>query len=297
MHVLPMLPRFGGLMKGVNIYAGMMLALVLSTPAVAAGQKAPTEAELPLWELGLGGGAFSLPQYMGSDERYNLPFVFPYLIYRGERWRLDRGGLRNRLMDGSRFSLDASFSFGLPVRNSNRARQGMPRLYLSGEAGPQLNVALLETEHDDVSLRLPVRAAFNVRGKSLGWVSEPFVRYQWADTRNDGWLRTRLDVGALYASRRFNDNYYGVAPAYVTATRPGYVARAGLHSVFAKLNVRYPVSRDWQLFSTVQVRSMASGVVANSPLVKNKTYTSVSAGVIWTWRRAGKDARNNEEEY
>ena len=114
---------------------------------------------------------------------------------------------------------------------------------------------------------------------------------------NDGWLRTRIDFGAMIASRQFNDTYYSVDPAYVRAGRPVYQAGRGLHSIFAKLRVSYPVSRNIQLFSGVEVRDLGVGVVDNSPLVKSRTYTTVVGGLVWTLMRSEKSTRaENEEE-
>lgn len=254
------------------------------------------EPELPLWELGVGGGGFSMPQYMGSDERYNYPIAFPYIIYRGDFFRIDRGGIRGRLFDTDRISLDLSFGFGLPVRNTNTARSGMPALRLTGQVGPQLNVYLAEYGNHSWSMHLPVRDAINIRADQVGWLTEPKLRYAYDRPMNDGRFRTRIDVGAMIVSRRFNDTYYSVDPAYVRTGRPAYQAGRGLHSIFAKLRVSYPISRDIQLFSGVQVRDLGVGVVDNSPLVKSRTYTSVVGGLIWTLMRSDKSTRAEIEE-
>ncbi len=105
----------------------MMLAMIF--PMVCEAVEAEDNIEEPLWELGAGFGGISLPQYMGSDERYTIPFAFPYMIYRGEKWRIDRSGIKNKLVNVDKFSLELSLSGGLPVRNDNQARAGMPELF------------------------------------------------------------------------------------------------------------------------------------------------------------------------
>jgi len=252
------------------------------------------EESLPLWEFGIGGGLFSLPQYMGSDERYTYPFAFPYLIYRGERWRFDRSGLRNRLFDSDRLSLDVSLSGGLPVRNSNRARQGMPKIYLTGEIGPSLAWQISESERIGWSAHLASRAAINIRGKYVGWVTEPYLRYTYRMPLTDGSFRIKADIGALYGSAQYHNTYYGVEPVYATATRPAYQARAGLHSIFLKARVRYPIRRDLELFTSAQVRSLKVGVVNDSPLVKSPVYTSVALGLIWIFARSDERVMQDE---
>lgn len=251
------------------------------------------EEMLPLWELGVGGGVISLPQYIGSDERYTLPAAFPYIIYRGEKWRLDRSGLRNRLINKDRLSVDASLSGGLPVRNSNRARAGMPELFLTGELGPRINWRLQESESESWSLHLPSRAAINIRGQYIGWVTDPYVRYRYRRPVSDGVLRIRIDSGVMYASRRYHDNYYTVLPVYANAGRPAYQAKGGLNSAFVKLRVRYPLRHNLELYTSLQARSLAVGVIKDSPLVKSRFYGSAFLGLIWTFKTSEKMARED----
>jgi len=252
------------------------------------------EERLPLWEFGIGGGAFTLPQYMGSDERYTYPFAFPYLIYRGERWRLDRSGLRNRLFDNDRLSLDASLSGGLPVKNSNKARQGMPSIYLTGEIGPRINLKISESERISWSAHLASRAAVNIRGKYVGWVTEPYLRYSFRIPVQEGVLRFKADLGALYGSAQYNDTYYGVAPAYVTATRPAYQARSGIHSIYFKARLRYPLSEDLELFTSAQARTLSVGVIKDSPLVKSRSYLTAALGLVWIYTRSDETVLYDE---
>jgi len=267
----------------------LLTALLLVSWQANAG-----EEELPLWELGVGGGAFSLPQYMGSNERYTYPFAFPFLIYRGERWRLDRAGLRNRLFDSERLSLDVSLSGGLPVRNSNRARQGMPNIHLTGQVGPRINWLLSESERDRWSLHLPSRAAVNIRGEYIGWVTEPYLRYAHHHSAEHGNIRFKMDLGALYGSQRFHETYYSVEPLYGSITRPAYRAKAGLHSLFSKVRVLYPITDRLDLFGSAQYRSLSVGVVKQSPLVKQNSYSSIALGLIWRFAESDEKVISDE---
>ena len=252
------------------------------------------EERVPLWEVGVGAGAFSLPQYMGSDERYTYPFAFPYLIYRGERWRLDRTGLRNRIFDSDNLSLDLSLSGGLPVKNSNRARAGMPDIHWTGEIGPRLNWQISETERIVWSGHLASRAAVNIKGKYVGWVTEPYLRYTYRTPVANGSLRIKTDIGALYGSQKYHDTYYGVAPIYATAARPAYQAKAGLHSVYVKARFRYPLRENLELFTSLQARSMSSSVVKDSPLVKSRVYMTGALGVVWLFATSDETVMQNE---
>jgi len=278
----------------LNILTGP-LSLMLVPMLLAGWQANASEERFPLWELGIGGGVFSLPQYMGSDERYTYPFAFPYIIYRGERWRLDRSGLRSRLFDSDRLSLDISLSGGLPVKNSNKARAGMPDIHWTAEIGPKIRWQISDSERIGWSAHLASRAAINIRGKYVGWVTEPYLRYVFRIPVSVGNLRIKTDIGALYGSQRYHETYYGVAPVYATATRPAYQAKSGLHSIYMKARVRYPIKDNMELFASLQARTVSAGVVKASPLVKSNLYTTAAVGVVWIFATSDETVMRNEE--
>jgi len=275
-----------------RLTAALFAACLSLSAAIASEEK--SKVQLPLWELGVGFGGFSIPQYMGSDERYTLPFAFPFLIYRGKNWWLDRSGLRNRLFSHNSLSLDLSLSGGLPAKNNNQARQGMAKLHLTGELGPRINWIIYQDPRHDVRMMLPWRAAVNTRGRFVGSLIEPAMQYIYQKNMNEGYIRLKLSAGLLYTSQRFNDVYYGVSAIDVRANRPIYQARGGLHSNFAKVSLRYPINHDWQIFASTRFRSLASGVIADSPLVRQKSYTSIAAGAIWMFSHSKEHAVGEE---
>src|SRR3954469_24696873 len=115
----------------------------------------------PLWEFGLGATALRLPDYRGSDESRSYVYPLPYLVYRGERLRVDRTGARAVLLESQRVELDFSAYATPPVDSSkNQARQGMSDLDPTLEVGPQLNFMLVRAPAKDwrLDLRLPLRA-------------------------------------------------------------------------------------------------------------------------------------------
>jgi len=240
-------------------------------------------ADAPLWELGIGAGGFSMPQYMGSDERFTFPFAFPYIIYRGENLRIDRSGYRNHLFRSNWFSLDLSFGFGLPVRNTNRARRGMPTLQLTGQVGPQLDVLLGKFGNHRWTLQFPVRAAIDTDFNYVGFLSEPHIHYVYRKPMNEGDLRIKLDIGLMINSQRFNETYYGVAANVVLPDRPFFRASSGIHSIYANLKFDYPIAHNWIFFSSIEVRSLHVGTIRNSPLVRRKLYTTFGGGLIWVF--------------
>ena len=243
-------------------------------PAANAGEA------LPRWEAGIAVGAATLPQYMGSDERYTFAIPVPFVIYRGDRLNLDRDGLRAELFGNEDVSLDASLGIGLPVRNSNRARTGMPHLHFSLQAGPRLNWRIYHNDTSDWTIRLPGRGVMDVKGHVLGLVSEPDLIIRHQLSRDVG---IRLSAGALFASRKFNATYYNVEPAFVTASRPAYQSKAGLHSLSLNGAVFWKISERVRMFSTLRYRNLNSSVISNSPLVKTPHYLSAAVGVSWSF--------------
>ena len=83
----------------------------------------PARADLrPEWEIGAGATVFTLPDYRGSDESRAYLLPFPYVVYRGDRLRVDRQGARGMLFESDRVELDLSVSATPPVDSSTRRR-------------------------------------------------------------------------------------------------------------------------------------------------------------------------------
>lgn len=240
--------------------------------------------QLPKWELGLAAGVISIPEYMGSDERYTLPLAAPYIVYRGEKVKADREGVRGLLLETNNLSVDLGFSFGLPVENENKAREGMPDLHLSGQVGPRLNWKFdSEPGQPQLGFHLPVRYALDIKGNNMGWVAEPSFRLKKRSFLGNPQLSGRMDVGLLYATDRYNRYYYEVAPEYATTSRSVYSADSGLHSIFLKFSTSYQYSKRMKMSAFIHLRSMEYGVVEDSPLVENDLDISAGIGFSWTF--------------
>jgi outer membrane protein len=268
----------------------IIISIVLAITTAQADEVAKT---LPKWELGLAVGAASLPQYMGSDERYTFGAPLPYFVYRGDRIKMDRGGLRATLFDIERLTVDVSLGAGLPVRNSNRARAGMPELKFNLQAGPRLNWSLYQSQWTALNLRLPVRGILDTSGDFLGWLSEPDIQIRYKPSSD---VKIELTGGLLFATRKYHSTFYDVAPAFATATRPSYRSGAGLHSVSATAKLIYRYSDTITLFSALRYRNLTPGTVANSPLVKDRNYISITAGMAWSLFQSDELSRDSEDD-
>jgi outer membrane scaffolding protein for murein synthesis (MipA/OmpV family) len=242
-------------------------------------------AEKPLWELGAGISALSLPDYRGSDQTSLYAIPFPYLIYRGEFLKADRHGIRGTFFGSDRIELNLSLGASLPVNSDdNRARQGMPDLQPTVELGPSLDLKLWRTpdRRTRLDLRLPVRTAVTVKGgmDDIGWVFSPRLNLDIADVAGLAGWNMGLLAGPMYGSERNHDYFYSVAPQYATADRPAFDAKGGYagSQFMMTMSKRYP--KYW-LGAFVRWDSLKGAVFADSPLVKSEDYFAAGVGIAW----------------
>ena len=251
------------------------VALAMAVPAIHAAEK-------PLWELGVGVAPVTFPAYRGADEQVSYTFPIPYVVYRGDRLRVDRGGARGMLWDSEDVEVDLSFDGAIPVDSTDDGpRAGMEELDPIIEVGPSLKVRLAETESGRLEFRLPVRAAIAINDGSTrqeGWKVHPILNYN-APGLVDGW-DVGFNIGPKFASRDFHAYYYDVGAADVTPERPAYRASAG----YSGLSMLVSASRRFERFwvgSFLRYDNLQGATFEDSPLVE--TDHAISAGVAISW--------------
>jgi outer membrane protein len=243
--------------------------------------------EKPLWEAGFGVSELVFPAYRGSDRYYAYTLPLPYLIYRGDRLRLDRGGLRGLLFDSERVTVDLSLNGAVPVRSDDiPARAGMPNLDPVFESGPSLNIAL--TEPDAAApwqLKLPFRGVLAIGSgvDHVGWSFHPKLSLYLPATLG-GWS-AGFNVGPLFADRRFHDYYYGVAPRFASVNRPAYEGEAGYSGTSLTLSFSRRFENYWiGIFTRYDNLSGAS--FEDSPLVDSEHALMAGVGIAWIFKRS-----------
>lgn len=255
----------------------------IGAAALLAALAAPaTAVERPLWELGLGAGALSLPHYRGSDQSHTWVLPVPYVVYRGEIFKADREGARAVLLETDRLDFDLSVAASAPTRSrDNRAREGMPDLDPTVELGPNLNWTLARGPRWKLDVRLPARLATTVSSSPqvLGWTASPNLNL---DVRaGHGW-NLGLLAGPLYQSRRYNAYYYDVLPAQATATRAAYRAGGGYAGAQFTLALSRRFERTWAgLF--VRHDSLHGAAFEDSPLVRRRSHASFGVALSWVF--------------
>jgi len=268
--------------------AAMALLLTLMAPA-AAQQLAPTPApDLPLWEIGLFGGAASTPAYPGADDRSTRAIALPLLIYRGKVIRADRSGIGARLINTERVELDLGFALSLPARSDDvSARAGMPDLNSLLEFGPRLKVLLAEpSAASRVRLELPLRAPVELKSgfRRQGLVFEPRVVFE--TSGQGGKWQADANLGAVFGNARLHQYFYEVAPRYATAERPAYHATGGLMMTRLGLSLSRRISPDWRVFGFTRYDNYLHAANRDSPLFRKGSGLSIGAGFTWTAHRS-----------
>ncbi|HYA38665.1 MAG TPA: MipA/OmpV family protein [Candidatus Methylomirabilis sp.] len=259
----------------------MIISAILTVGLAATPVSA---AELPRWEIGLGVGGLSIPDYRGSDQRRSYVLPLPYVQYRGDVFRIDDEGAHGDLFASDRVKLEISLAAGVPAKSDrNDARTGMPNLDPTVEAGPSLHFDLARNESRDRvwSLRFPLRAAAAVdlhHVQRIGWVFAPNLNFDALQVRG-GW-DLGVAVGPIYATEDNHDYYYEVAPEFATATRPAYDAPGGYSGSRLTLtaNRRFPT---FWVGAFARYDNLSGAVFENSPLVKRKDSFMAGVGIAW----------------
>jgi outer membrane scaffolding protein for murein synthesis (MipA/OmpV family) len=243
---------------------------------------------LPLWEVGGFAGTLSSPAYPASTERMGRTLVLPYFIYRGERFSVDRDGIEARLRLAPNYELDLGVSGSFPATSNDiAARQGMPDLGTLLEFGPRLKVKLPSPGPGlRLGLDLPLREVFEVSGgtRGQGLVFEPTLVLDMANV-GGGWSLS-AKAGLTWGDQQINQYFYGVSPAYATATRPVFDAQSGLMSARASLGTSKSLSPDVRVFGYARMDYYGLSANTASPLHLQNSSPSLGLGLTWTLGRS-----------
>jgi outer membrane protein len=252
----------------------------------------------PLWEFGAGGGAFEGANYPSSSERNFIALLAPYLIYRGDVFRVGGGsGVRAVLIEKSDFELDLSFSGAFSADSEdNTARAGMPELDFLFEVGPQLvyrvkDFKFAQGGNGRLKARLQTRAVFSTDFKRIderGFVIEPTISYQ---QRGVFFKETGLNVSLsfTFATEKLHDYFYQVAPVFATNNRIQYDAKGGYLGAELSLGYSFPIAENIRGFLAGSAQIHQGSANQDSPLYeKDITY---SFGIGFVWRLYESDAK------
>ena len=266
------------------MYKLLAAAVLQFISSAALAQTADEETE-PLWEAGVAGIGEHAPDYPGSDEHNTNGAAAPYVIYRGDIFRLgDDSIVKGVVLETERFEFDISFDASFDADSEdNDARRGMPDLDFLGEVGPQLTVNLGEYRKGQLELELPVRAVFSTDFGNLdhrGYVFNPEISYDLDDLFES--FDISLELGATFATEELQDYFYQVEEQYATSSRMVYDAEAGYMGSELSAAFSYGITDRLRFFTEVQVSYYGGTANEDSPLLLDEITSAVGAGFVWS---------------
>lgn len=264
-------------------------AFALAAVTIASAACARDE---PLWEAGIGAAGVHFPDYRGSSHSRNYALPAPYLVYRGDILKADRGGLRAMFFRSDRVDINVSLGASLPVHSEdNPVRAGMPDLRPSLELGPSLSATLWRADDSRMKLvaRIPLRAALTLEShpRYIGGQVYPHLNLDIHDPAGFSGWNLGLAAGPTFTDRRYNRYFYDVEPQYATASRPAYASSGGYAGTqfLAALSKRFP--RFW-VGGFLRYDTLRGAAFESSPLVTSKRYVAGGLGVSWIFSESSQ---------
>ena len=250
-----------------------------------------SDSTLPLWEMGVFGSALSQQAYPGSSQQIGRALALPYVIYRGKYFRADRGSVGVRAVKTDALELDVGFggAFGSTSKEVD-ARNGMPDLGTLVEFGPRIKWNLgAAPGNGRWRAEMALRGVFDLTDqfKDRGFSLEPELIYERRSSSGWGY---GTSVGLVFGDQRLNDTFYGVAPAYATASRPAYRAKDGLLMASWSLNVSRSINPDWRIFGFARLATVEGAANTASPLMRQTTASNVGLAMTYTFARSADRA-------
>ena len=135
---------------------------------------------------------------------------------------------------------------------------------------------------------LALRGVFDLTDslKDKGISLEPELIFE---RSTGGGIRYSTSFGLVLGDERLADTFYGVAPAYATATRPAYKAQSGLIMSRLSLNLSQSLTPNLRVFGFARLTSVGGAPNSASPLVRQDMGSTVGFGLLYTLARS--DAR------
>lgn len=281
-------------MKRIAVY------LVATLSMVAVVGSSALAAEEPLWEIGGGLGVTSLPDYRGAEEGHTYVLPIPYIVYRGDKFKVDRGGVHGALARTDALTFDVSGGLSPPAKSDeNAARSGMPDIDPSLEIGPSLQWLWYRSAARDkkFSLYLPVRAVVTTKGEYVGWVFSPNINLDVFNFSPSGGWKASVSIGPLYASEKYHDYFYEVSSQYATATRPAYNAGGGYSGSRLTLTFGKRFPPHYWLGIFTRYDSLNDAVFEDSPLVRQSHSFMAGIGLSYIFARSSQMVEVRGDSY
>ncbi len=274
--------------------AWLLLATTLAAPVSRAEPAPAVFEEKPRWEFGVGAASVSVPDYPSSPRSVERSLVLPYFIYRGDRVRMQRGGVNAVAVENSRITLDLSVGGSLNADSStNPLRVGMPDLDYLFEIGPRLEWRFVDHQRASglrsrVNWASAARAVLSTDFSSID--GQGFVVSSKLNFRVDGLFDPRFSmlasVGPVWASERLHDYFFEVDPQFATATRAEFDADGGYLGTDLRLGMMFKFRPNLRLVAGLAASLHDGSANTDSPLYERDTTSGFAVGIVWQIRRS-----------
>ena len=240
----------------------------------------------PLWELSAVAGGIYSPDYPAADKNSLHGLALPYLIYRGDFFRMGRDNIaKGVFIENDYTELNVSLAASFNANSSeNNARRGMPDLDYLAEIGPQLKIKIGELYGGKTELQLPVRAVFSTdfgRIDQRGWHFNPKVSHERKNIFNSS-IDMSSSIGSSFATKKLHEYFYRVEPRFATATRPAYEADGGYLGSDITLGLSYGITDRVRAYVGWRVGYYGGSANEESPLFRQKMNSSIYVGFTWS---------------
>ena len=271
--------------RRIALFSAALSSIMLLDVQLAEAQNkiGPQKKNEKQYELGIGFGIQSLPDYRGSKRHRSLALPFPMFRYSGDIIQVDEKGLRSRFLLSDRLEFDISTEVSLTVGvDDNDLRNEMPALRPAFEMGPSLNIKLsCDSSSNRWILRLPFRGVVGAdfsKVERIGLVFNPQLVYQYKTSFSD--VRVEARAGVLFADNDYHNYYYSVAEKYASASRPEFSAPGGYSGAVFKVSVKKRFEKLW-LATTLRYDALSGAAFQSSPLLESHSSYAISAGLGW----------------
>lgn len=275
--------------------AAIVLFLLFAISPCSALEEKVEKEKLPLYEYGIVGIAAQMPHYRGSDEYKAYVFPLPYFIYRGEKIKANRDGVRGIFWRNARFETDISLSGNPPVTDDNDARSGMGELDGLIEIGPALRFYFYDYgERESFFLQWNMRAAFSFGFDSgmdvsyQGLISDCSLVYRNASYFRDQNIRFHVKTGPQFSDSELHSYFYEVAEEFVTDTREQYTAEAGYGGWQISGNILKELTPKFWVSLYGRYINSSGAAFEESPLVETTNNYVVGTMLLWKFGESEK---------
>ena len=248
-----------------------------------------------LWEMRLAAFARHGSSYPASSENQFNFIPLPFPVYRGRFLRLGSDveqPIQGRIFqrDRIRLGIDVDLHFASDSDEIN-ARTGMPNLDFMLEAGPELELQLVDGNiaGGDLFLALQLRAAFSFDGLDptyRGLVFSPGLRYL-----KKLWLpkqQLRLRLTPTIASSDYMNYYYGVESQFAMSQRPAFDAKSGYLGTELSVAIRQPITKNFEIWGGLQFGFHSGAKNNDSPLYTEENTQSVYVAFLYKFWESNK---------